>query len=118
METTYTVYRTDGTMSCGEVDWPENPSLRQIEAVVEPLIGGELEHVRVLDPAKVEADEIGRDDYRDLFVDEMGHQKSKSRNDRATVIYRANWLRAEGGEAEELPWIAGDAVLFDRVIWR
>lgn len=53
-----------------------------------------------------------------MFVDEMGHQARKPRNHAATAVYRANWLRAEGGDAEDLPWIAGDAVLIDRIVWR
>jgi hypothetical protein len=118
--TTYTVYRADGRIEVGAIDWPESPPLRDIRALVEPIVGGPLEHVRVLDPARAEADEVSRDDYRDMFVDELGHVRTvaKARNHAATAIYRGNWLRAEGGDPEDLPWIAGDAVVFDRIIWR
>jgi hypothetical protein len=75
----------------------------------------------VLNPKVVEADEIAPEDYLDMFVDEIGHVRDggpKPRNDAATAIYRANWLRAEGGDPETLPWIAGIAIVFDRRIWR
>lgn len=70
-----------------------------------------MEHVRVLDPAV--------DDYRDMFVDEMGHMRAepKPRNDAATRLYRNNWLVHEGGAPEDLPWIAGNAIVFDRIVW-
>lgn len=117
--TTYTVYRADGAVERGEVGWPESPSFNEIAALVEPIVGGDLEHVTVLDPASAEAAEVSRADYRDMFVDELGHMRADpTRNQAATAIYRANWLRANGGDPEDLPWIAGDAVLFDRVIWR
>jgi hypothetical protein len=113
MLTPYSIYRTDGSIWIGEIDWPEEPSLAQIKALVEPIVGGPLEHVRVLDPAA--------DDYRDMFVDETGHVRAegpKPRNEMATALYRNNWLVHEGGEPEDLPWIAGDAVLIDRIVWR
>ncbi len=123
MTTTYTVYRTDGTVERGEVVWPLTPSLAQIKSLVEPIVGGPMEHVRVLDPRSVEADQITRADYLDMFVDELGRyihdgHFGKPRNHAATAIYRANWLRAEGGHPEDLHWIAGDAIVFDRQIWR
>lgn len=118
--TTYTVYRADGRIEVGAIDWPESPPLRDIRALVEPIVGGPLEHVRVLDPARAEADEVSRDDYRDMFVDELGHVRdpSKPYNHAATAIYRANWLRGHGGPEDLLNWIAGDAIVFDRIVWR
>jgi hypothetical protein len=107
--TRYIVLHTDGSMTAGEVDWPKSPSLKEIKALVEPILDGEMEHVRVLDPTS--------DEYRDMFVDELSRVRSKPRNEAATALYRNNWLVHEGGEPEDLPWIAGNAVLFDRVIW-
>jgi hypothetical protein len=120
MNTSFTVYYTDGTLQRGEVDWPESPSLKQTKELVEPIVGGPLEHVRVLNPKMVEADEITAEDYLDMFVDELGHVRGggKPRNDAATAIYRANWLRANGGDPEDIPWISGTAIVFDRRIWR
>jgi hypothetical protein len=118
MNTTYTIYHPDGSVSAGEVAWPENPSYELIRLLVEPIIGGPLERVRVLNPKSVEADELTAEDYLDMFVDEMGHPRRKPRNDAATAIYRANWLRAEGGDPEDLHWIAGTAIVFDRQIWK
>jgi hypothetical protein len=121
MNTSFTVYHPDGSVSAGDVDWPEDPTYDQIRALVEPIVGGPLEHVRVLNPKSVEADRICEGDYLDMFVDEIGHVAAlgpKPRNDAATAIYRANWLRAEGGDPEDLPWIAGTAIVFDRRVWR
>ena len=112
METGFTIYFTDGTVQRGAADLPEKPSLAQLKAIVEPIVGSPMEHVTVLDPAA--------DDYRDLFVDELGHIRPggpKPRNEAATAIYRHNWLTHEGGDPEDLPDIAGAAVLFDRVVW-
>jgi hypothetical protein len=117
----YTIYRPDGTSERGEVDWPPDPGYDQIAALVEPLVEGPIERVRVLDPAKADADEIrGAADYLDMFVDEMGHMRTppRPRNEAATAIYRANWLRAHPDvDPEDIAWIAGTAVLFDRPVW-
>lgn len=119
MITTFTIYRADGRVTKGIVDWPPDPSLEQIKELVDPLVGGDCEHVSVLDPKKAAAEHVERSDYRDLFVEDQGHAHAKRYNEKATVIYRANWLRTHARAVpEELPWIAGDAVLFDRVVWR
>jgi hypothetical protein len=112
MLTRFTIYWTDGSCQGETIDWPEAPTFAQIKAVVEPIVGSPLEHVRVLDP------EAG--EYRDMFVDELGHIRAggpKPRNEVATAIYRHNWLKHEGGEPEDLPWIAGTAIVFDRIVW-
>jgi hypothetical protein len=120
--TGYTIFRPDGSQERGEVDWPENPGLELIRALVEPIVEGPMEHVTVLDPAKVDADEVDpAADRRDLFIDEMGHVRAtpRPRNEAATRIYRANWMRANPDDhPEDLPDIAGTAVLFDRIVWR
>jgi hypothetical protein len=121
IETTYTIYHADGTIQRGEVDWPDSPGVELIAALVEPIVGHPMEHVTVLDPVMSHAEEVSRNDYRDMFVDELGHIRAggpKQRNHAATAIYRANWLRAEGGDPEDLHWIVGTAVLFDRIIWK
>ena len=72
---------------------------------------GPLEHVTVLHDGK----------RADMFVDEMGHVRMdgpKPRNDVATGLYRANWMaQHRGQDPEDLPFIAGNAVLFDRIVW-
>jgi hypothetical protein len=48
----------------------------------------------------------------------MGHPKGLPRNENATVIYRRNALLRQGvKDPETLPWIAGPAVLFERIVW-
>ena len=110
METSYTIYRPDGTQERRAVDWPEEPSYAAIRDLVQPLVGNPMEHVNVLHQG-VRAD---------MFVDEMGHMRIHpgERNEDATTIYRANWLRQHPGtDPESLPWIVGTAVVFDRIIW-
>jgi hypothetical protein len=117
----YTVFRPDGTCALGEVDWPPDPPYEAIRRLLEPIVGGPIEHVRILDPAKATAEHIGRSDYRDMFVDERGlvRDPPAERNATATTLYRANWLRVHPeDDPEELPYIGGTAVVFDRVIWR
>ena len=117
----YTIFRPDRTSEAGEVDWPADPSYDAIARLVGPIVGGPIERVRILDPAKFDAAQVSRDDYRDMFVDEMGHMREPPgrRNEKATWLYRANWLRVHPeDDPEELPFIAGVAVVFDRVIWR
>ena len=117
----YTIFRPERTSEAGEVDWPPDPSFENIARLLEPIVGGPIEHVRILDPAKALAEHIGRADYRDMFVDELGllRDPPAERNEMATALYRANWLRVHPQDApESLPFIAGVAVVFERVIWR
>ncbi len=117
----FTIFHPDGTTEWGSVDWPTDPSIEAIGQLVRPLVGGAIEHVRILDPAKIGAEQVSRADYRDMFVDEMGlwRDPPAERNDTATILYRANWLRVHpNDDPEDLPIIAGAAVVFDRVIWR
>jgi hypothetical protein len=116
MLTGYTIVYPDATLQRGHIDWPQSPTLDQIKALVEPIVGSPTEHVRVLDPDSVlfpERDPV----YLDMFVDELGHNRMKARNEAATAFYRANWLHHEGGEPDDLPWIAGTAIVFDRIVW-
>jgi hypothetical protein len=122
MITGYTIYRPDGSEEHREVDWPRNPGYELIRNLVEPIVEGPMEHVAVLDPAKVRRRRVDPAlDRRDMFVDEIGHVRKdpRPRNEAATRIYRANWLRAHPGtDPETLPSIAGTAVLFHRIVWR
>ena len=116
MQTTYTVFRVDGTSTDYTVDLPEDPGYDRIKGLVQPLISSLtlsgpyswFEHVTVL----------FRDERCDMFVDEHGLSKQLPRNDAATVVYRNNWLtRYPEKDPELLPSIRGDAVLFHRRIW-
>lgn len=117
MRTTYTIIRVgDASLEHGEIDWPPAPDLKLIHALIDPILGeGEpLEHVTVLHDGE----------RRDMFVSEFGHMALTWRaplpiNDRATVIYRHNWLTQHPGvDPETLPNIAGTAILFARWVWR
>lgn len=117
MKIEYTVFRPgDGAVERGEVDWPKDPAYKTIKALVEPLLGeGEpLEHVTVLWQGK----------RADMFVSEYAHMVLATRaplprNDRATDIYRTNWMSQHPDQdPETLPTIAGTAILFHRIVWR
>lgn len=109
MITDYTIMKTDGTTERRSIDWPEEPGFEKIAALVEPILGGDLEHVAVLHN-EVRAD---------MFVDDVGQLKGLPVNKRATDIYRLNWMRQHPGiNADSLPSIVGTAILFDRIIWR
>lgn len=67
--TGYTIYRPDGSEEQGSVDWPDSPTTGQIRQLVEPIVEGPMEHVRVLDPAKVEL--VDHSVYRGVQVVEI-----------------------------------------------
>ena len=100
---------------------PANPSLQRLRATILPLIpeAEYMEHVSVL-AAFSASDDLK---HRDMFVSESGHKDMLPRNDRATAIYRQATMAGRSGapvpaDPEDLPWIAGTAVLFERRIWR
>lgn len=106
--TKYLVIHVDGTLEERSVDWPPEPSLMQFKQLIDPIVGGELEHVRVLFGGQA----------TDMFVDESGIQKGVSRNEQATVIYRNNMLTREPDtDPESLPAVYGTAVLFFNRVW-
>jgi hypothetical protein len=114
IETPFLILRADNTSLDSSIKWPREPWCDLIRQLIEPLLDGEsLEHVSVLYDGM----------RRDLFVSELGHLELTSRpplprNDRATTIYRAAWLsRHPDTDPEEMPWIAGTAVLFLRRVW-
>jgi hypothetical protein len=114
MKTEYTIFSPgsrDGERC--EVDWPQEPSYKTIAALIEPLIdGADLEHVTVLHDGE----------RHDMFVDEQGAQNWKAGyplpvNDRATEIYRCNWLTQHPEvDPASLPSVHGTAVLFHRIV--
>lgn len=95
-------------------DLEREPSYKVLKVIMDPLLGGELEHVSVL------ADYASGDKYvpLDMFVHETGALDGFTRNEEATMIYRRNWLTQHPEViAEDMPAIHGPAVLFDRRVW-
>jgi len=109
MNTNYTVIRPDGTELNLNMNLPAAPTLQTLRSLIVPhLDGGDLEQVGVLHNGK----------GTDMFVDEEGLLKRLPRNDKATAIYRAHHLKQNPGvEPEQLGFIAGTAVIFDRRVW-
>lgn len=92
-----------------EVQWPKDPGYDLIMTVVEQIFPRHTsEHVSVL----------YNNQPCDMFVDETGHWKKLPRNNKATDIYRANWLKQHPtAHPETLSHIVGDVILFERRIW-
>lgn len=110
MKTAYTIYRVGhASGEYHEIDWPEEPGYDKIKALIEPLLDDNpLEHVTVLYDGE----------RADMFVDEMGAMKPLPVNERATVIYRTNWLTQHPkADPDSLPAIHGTAILFHRRVW-
>jgi hypothetical protein len=110
-----TILRVNGTSQVVDVT-PRPNDYAAIKAVVKPLLGmgvmDGFEHVTVWHNGK----------RTDMFVDEDGHAKLLHRNDAATEVYRGATMAGMTGEPipddpETLPWIAGDALLFEEHIW-
>lgn len=108
MKTSLLILQSDGARDERIVDMKGDPGLAELRDVLEPILTGRPEHVTVLHEGR----------RADMFVHEDGHGKGLSRNEAATSIYRAAWLRDHPADAPEtLPWIAGPAVIFDRIVW-
>jgi hypothetical protein len=106
--TKYTVLQPDGGSDVRYVTWPVEPGYEAIRDVVEPILKADLEHVTVL----------YKDKRTDMFVDDCGALKHLPRNDAATEIYRAAYLkRHPDTDKEKMPAIYGTAIIFDRQVW-
>ena len=84
------------------------PGYDALRPFLEEILGGPLEHVSVLWHGKP----------ADMFVRETGRIDGLPRNEEATAIYRAYWLSQHpDAKPEELDFICGPAVLFDKLVW-
>ena len=115
METKVLIMRPDEPNERRTFELPRGRPMTSSPSSCGPSLGCEcFEHVTVL------ADFAGGLDFKraDMFVDEMGHPKNLPRNGNATAIYRRNALLHQGvKDPETLDWIAGPAVLFERIVW-
>lgn len=121
MKTRITIMRPDQPHEGQEYDLPREPGYEKLKAIIEPLLdGGWMERVAVL------ADFAGGTHFQptDMFVDENGHLKLPPlpRNEAATIIYRRATMLGrtsapKPADPEQLPFIVGVAVLFDRRVW-
>lgn len=108
MKTSILILRAGSAHEAREIDMAGDPGLAELRDVLEPILGGRPEHVAVLHEGR----------RADMFVHEDGHGEGLPRNDAATAIYRASWMqRHPETNPNALPWIAGDAVIFDRTVW-
>ena len=108
MKTDLLILRADGTRETRSIEMAGDPGLAELRDVLEPILGGRHEHVAVLHEGR----------RADMFVHEDGHGLRRPRNEAATATYRASWMgRHPATDPETLPWIAGDAVVFSRIVW-
>jgi hypothetical protein len=96
---------------------PENTRklLDALQAHIEPIVGGNMEHVNVFWRFGPE----GENRYLDMFVNDVGKVEGLPVNIIATVVYHNN-LRVHQPELHEHygdDYIAGPAVLFERKVW-
>ena len=109
------VMKPNGPNETRTFELPERPAYGELRELLRLLLGDvDPEHVSVL------ADFAGGLVFKraDMFVDEMGHRKGLPRNENATVIYPRNALLHQGvRDPETLNWIAGPAILFERIVW-
>ena len=109
MKTKIRVIQPNGEETEVTLDMAEHPTLREIENVLTPYFDGAyIEHVNVLTD----------DGYTDMFVDEDGFAKALQRNEKATAVYRRNWLEQHPQvNPESTNHIVGTAVVFSRRVW-
>jgi hypothetical protein len=94
---------------------PYNGEFESVRPRVLEVTGEPYEHVSVL-----HAFDVGTKPVRaDMFVNEMGHSKGLRFNQKASKIYRRYWMKTHPDHNEDdLPPILGDAVIFDRIVWK
>ena len=109
METKLKIIQPNGEETEVTLDMAPRPALHDIQAALAPYFGGAYtERVNVLED----------DGYTDMFVDEDGFAKGLERNEKATEIYRNNWLTQHPDtDPERLGFIVGTAVIFSRQVW-
>lgn len=98
-----------------EIDLPREPTYDQLRDLIEPILGENerMDHVNVWFCGQ----------RRDMFVSELGRYKmayrdAMPRNELATIIYRtASLLRDPRLDPEEIAFIVGPAIMFDRKVW-
>lgn len=109
METKLKIIQPNGEETEMVIDMAPCPTLHDIQAVLAPYFGrAYTERVNVLED----------DGYTDMFVDEDGFAKGLPRNEKATAIYRRNWLEQHPQvHPESMNCIVGTAVVFSRRVW-
>ncbi len=109
METTLHIYRPDQDVEIQKVDIPKEPGYQILKEIIEPLLDNQMmEHVNVL----------FLNQHADMFVDENGLARMLPRNDKATEIYRSNYMKQyPETNPESLPCIVGTAIVFSRRVW-
>lgn len=98
------------------INWPREPGYDLIREIVDPLVGGHLEHVHVLRTNFAN----GSTSPADLFVNDEGNMPGRHLpvNPLATFLYHTfTRLQRSKKDWADAPPICGPAVLFNRRVW-
>lgn len=117
--TRYRIMRVDGSSEVRTAELPKEPGYDALRDIIRPLLDDNS-----FDRVSVLADFDEGENYRalDMFVDDEGLLKSLRRNEAATTIYRRANLMGRSAlppakHPEQLLFIVGTVVLFDRRVW-
>lgn len=117
--TRYRIMRVDGTNEVLTAELAPEPGYDALRSIIRPLLDdNSFEHVSVL----ADFDDGTKYHALDMFVDGEGLLKSLRRNEAATTIYRRANLMGRSvlppaKHPEQLHFIVGTAILFDRRVW-
>lgn len=131
MLTKWKLIRPDGVISEFQQDMPKDPGYDLLRSIISPLIErGPLEQVSVWADYEHEGLKQSKTgpqfdwNFRalDMFVNENGRLQKLKRNEVATTIYRRYIMEERGvhpppSDPEELDFVVGPAVLFNRRVW-
>jgi hypothetical protein len=105
--TALVVIRPEGPIEDATAMLPEVPTVLELRAVLDPIIGGCFERISIVDA----------DGPRDMFGHECGAIDGLPVNPTATRLFRAAHLSANPGmNRDDLPEIYGTVVLFQRTM--
>jgi hypothetical protein len=99
---------------------PHDPGLEELRKIIAPHLNkANFEHVVVFaafGPGEKET-------VLDMFIDERGLDKRLKRNEIATAMYRNACMKGmtrvpKPDDPEKLHFVVGNAVVFDRIIWK
>lgn len=105
ISTAFVVIRPEGPIEDATAMLREVPTVLELRAVLDPIIGGCFERISIVDA----------DGPHDMFGHECGAVDGLPVNPTATRLYRAAHLAANPGiDPDGLPEIFGTVVLFQR----
>lgn len=100
----YRVIEADGREQRGAAEMSEPPTMGELHALVESHLNAPMFRITVK--------RVG-DGTQAMFIEELAEIKELPRNEKATAIYREQWMADHPkADAEQMPAIYGTAILF------